>query len=225
MGVKHWGAGVLAAAVISGLSGASAPVVEAAAVVESAPQQAPSEWQPTYDIDPSVADKLIAATPTGAAPDHREAVWDCSLPINIDYAAAPGTDLDKLREQMAYPVRYLQGLGYYAAIGNEVPYTLSMPVPSTPGTVVVVVTSDRTEQPGLAYGTHRAAARSWGATPGVTTNGRISIMSTNGMSSDVLLHEVGHILGLSHKDGSVMTATAVSGLGFDPAETAAVDCR
>jgi hypothetical protein len=100
-----------------------------------------------------------------------------------------------------------------------------MPVPSNPGTVIVVVTGDRTEQPGLAFGTHRAAGRSWGATPGATTNGRISIMSTNGMSSDVILHEVGHVLGLDHKDGTVMTATADSGLGFDAAETAAIDCR
>jgi len=225
MGVKHWGAGVLAAAVISGLSGASAPAVEAAPVVEADPQQTPSEWQPTYDIDPSLADELIAATPTGATPDPRKAVWDCGQPINIDYAAAPGVDLDKLLEQLAYPVRYLQGLGYYAAIGNEVPYTLNMPVPSTHGTIVIVVTGDRTEQSGLANGTHRGAARSGGVAPGMTSAGRVSIMSTNGMSSDVILHEIGHILGLDHKDGTVMTETAISGLGFDAAETAAIDCR
>lgn len=219
MGVRNWGVGVLAAAIIGGLSGASAPVEM------PTPPQAPSEWQPTYDIDPNLADELIAATPTGAVPDHREAVWACSLPINIDYATAPGVDRGKLLEQMAYPVRYLQGLGYYAAVGNEVPYALNMPVPSTPGTIVVVVTSDRTEQPGLAYGTHRAAARNGGSTTGETTAGRISIMSTNGMSSDVVLHEVGHVLGLDHKDGTVMTASNDGALGFDAAETAAIDCR
>lgn len=219
MGVRNWGAGVLAAAMVCVMTGAVAPVEM------PAQQRAPSEWQPTYDIDPSVADELVAATPTGAAPDHRDGVWDCSLPINIEYATAPGVDRDKLLEQMAYPVRYLQGLGYYAAIGNEVPYALNMPVPSTPGTIIVVVTDDRTEQTGLAYGTHRAAGRSGGAIPGATTNGRISIMSTNGMSSDVILHEVGHVLGLDHKDGTVMTASNDGALGFDAAETAAIDCR
>lgn len=221
MGMKHWGIGALAAILVSVMTGATTPAVEAA----PAPSAAVAEWQPTYDINPDLADELIAATPAGATPDPIEAAWNCALPINFDYAAAPGVDLDKLREQMAYPVRYLQGLGYYAAVGNEVPYAVNMPVPSTPGAILVVVTSDRTEQSGLANGTHRAAGRAWGATPGETTSGRISVMSTNGMSSDVLLHEVGHVLGLDHKDGTVMTATAVSGLGFDAAETAAIDCR
>lgn len=221
MGVKNWGAGALAAVLVGVMAGALVPAVEAA----PAPPAPVAEWQPTYDIDPGLADELIAATPAGAAPDPLEAVWACGLPINIDYAGAPGVDLDKLREQMAYPVRYLQGLGYYAALGNEVPYTVNMPVPSTPGTIIVVVTGDRAEQSGLAYGTHRAAGRAAGTTPDETTSGRISVMSTNGMSSDVLLHEVGHVLGLDHKDGTVMTATAVSGLGFDAAETAAIDCR
>lgn len=219
MGVKNWWIGALAAVLVSVIPAAAAPVET------SPPPWAPSEWQPTYSIDPDLADELIASTQTGASPDQRVAVWDCSLPINIDYAAAPGVDRDKLRDQLAYPVRYLQGLGYYAAIGSEVTYEPNMPLPSVAGTVVIAVTSDRSELPGLAGGTNRGSALRGGITPGSTMTGRISIMSTNGMSSDVVLHELGHILGLSHKDGTVMTATADSGLGFDPAETAAIDCR
>jgi len=215
--------GFVAVLVACGLSGSAAPVQ--AAVVAEAAAAAPAEWQPTYDIDPDLADKLVAETPRGAAPDAVWKRWDCQLTINLDYAAAPGVDINKLRDQMAYPIRYLQNLGYTAAIGNELPYMVNMPMPATPGTVVIVATSDRSEQAGLAFGTHRGFSEGAGASDAAVESGRISIMSTNGMSSDVILHELGHTLGLAHKDGSVMTITADSGLGFDAAEAAAIDCR
>jgi hypothetical protein len=187
---------------------------------------APIQWQPTYDIDPATADKLIAETPRGVAlPDKTSARWDCHLPMSINYSVAPGVDRANLLRQMAYSVRYLNGLGYYAAVGYEVPYEINAPMPAMPGSVLVIATPDRSEQSGLAGKTYRGYAQWAGETSKESERGLVTLMSTNGMSSDVILHEIGHILGLEHKDGTVMTATAVSGLGFDAAETAAIDCR
>lgn len=205
--------GLVAVVVACGLSSAAAPVQAVTA------EAAPVEYHPTYDIDPDLADKFVAETPRGAVAETVARPWDCSLTLNLDYAAGPGVDVKKLREQMAYPVRYLQNLGYVAAIGNEVPYAPNMPMPATPGIVLVVATNNRAEQSGLASGTHRAFGEDNGA------GGRISVMATNGMASDVILHELGHILGLQHKPGTVMAEGATDSVSFDPSETAAIDCR
>lgn len=217
MGMKHWGIGALAAILVSVMTGATTPAVEAAPTVEAAPVQ----WAPTYNIDPAKAYDLVAATPTDADPAPLANSWSCDLPITIDYAAATGVDAATVRQELAYPVRYLQALGYFVGIGTEVTYTTNAPIPATPGTILVVATNNPDDQPRFVPRKTIGFA-SWNDDQ--TTSAVVGTLN-EGLSSDVLLHEIGHVLGLSHKDGTVMTASNDGDIGFDAAETAAIDCR
>lgn len=211
MGMKYWGIGALAAVLVSVLTGASAPAVEAA----------PVKWAPTYNIDPAKAYDLVAATPTGVTPAVVSNSWACDLPITVDYAAGAGVDPATVRQELAYPIRYLQALGYFVGIGEEVAYTTNTPIPTTPGTILVVSTNNPDDQPRFVPRKTIGFA-SWNDDQ--TTSAVVGTLE-EGLSSDVLLHEIGHVLGLSHKDGTVMTASNDGDIGFDAAETAAIDCR
>lgn len=212
--------GVVAVLVVCGLGGAAAPAVSAAPSIAPA---APAEWQPTYDIDPNLADKLVAETPRGVVPDALEAKWlSCGLTMNIDYSVEPGIDAAVVRDQLAYPVRYFQALGYTAAIGLEVPYEGEPPVPTVPGEILVVVEKNSKKLKDNRW----LAVTTFTAVNSHIQAARIIVDEAGGLSSDVLLHELGHVAGLPHKHGSVMDIPAPSApIHFDAQETAAIDCR
>ena len=211
MGMGNWGVGALAVVMLSVMTGASAPIETVA----------PVDWEPTYNIDPAKAYELVAATPSGATPEKLANSWACDLPITFDYAAGAGIDPATVTQELAYPVRYLQALGYFVGVGEQVPYVTNAPLPKTPGTILVVATNNPDDQP-LFAPQNTIAFSSWNDDQ--TTSAVIGALP-KGLSSDVLLHEVGHVLGLSHKDGTVMTVSNYGSIGFDAAETAAIDCR
>lgn len=212
--------GVVAVLVACGLSAAAAPV-QAAPVVEAV-EVAPAKWHPTLNIDPNRADEIVSATPH-AEPDAIEAKWlSCGLTMNIDYSVEPGIDAAVVRDQLAYPVRYFQALGYTAAIGLEVPYAGEPPVPTVPGEILVVVEKNSKKLQDNRW----LAVTTFTAVDSHIQAARIIVDEAGGLSSDVLLHELGHVAGLPHKSGSVMDIPAPSApIHFDAQETAAIDCR
>jgi len=208
--------GVVAVIMACGLSSAAAPVQ--AVTVEAAPSI----------IDPERADALVAETPV-AAPDHMDSKWaSCTLPITLDYTAGPGVDPAEVRASLYYPIRYLQNLGYVAALGNQVDFVPNMPTPATPGTVLVIAAKDRDQMPVLATHPKYLAGTNYGPGWPALVSASIEVdAGDGGLNSSTLLHELGHVLGLGHKDGTVMRETYSKGgaAGFDAAETAAIDCR
>ena len=143
----------------------------------------------------------------------------------IQPAAGTGvTDAD-IAAQLAYPVEYLRDLGYDVTIGAPVKYERNAATSSTIGQVVVAVTKQRSEQPRLdeqaamTY-TNTSDRSALAATILVDANPK-----TGELAGDILLHELGHVLGLDHKAGTVMDVSWDAPIGFDAAEIAAVDCR
>lgn len=205
-------AGVAALAVLS-LSAGAAPAV-------NQPGQVAAHHEHLLPVE--LADEAVSSTSPAQADPVVERWPSCQISMNINYAAGPGVNPETMRRELEYPVRYLQNLGYSAAIGNEVSYTKNASMPSGFGEILVVATNDTSEQP--LIGTYRG----WAVTGNefsTTPTGLILLDAGRGLSSLVLLHEIGHILGLAHKDGTVMSANGTDSDRYDAAETAAVDCR
>jgi hypothetical protein len=144
--------------------------------------------------------------------------------MHIYYAAAPGVDDRVIVKQLEYPVEYLRALGYTVQVVREVSYLAGYRTPTTPGDVLLVVALSGADAKFLR-------GQNWIAMTERTFVGRsipsakTTVDGRSGLASDVLLHEFGHILGMEHKEGSVMGVTDTASLPFDAAETAAVDCR
>jgi hypothetical protein len=171
------------------------------------------------------ADAAVASTSTAVKPDPTTWRWACSLPMVIRPAAGSGVSVADITAQLAYPVEYLRGLGYDVTVGAPVKYERNEATSSTVGEVVVAVTKNRREQPGLdgqaAYAHTNASGRdALAATILVDANPK-----TGELAGDILLHELGHVLGLGHKAGTVMAVDWDAPVTFDAGETAAVDCR
>lgn len=171
------------------------------------------------------ADVALASTGQPAKADTTAWRWACELPMVINPAAGPGVTDTEIRQQLAYPVEYLHGLGYNVTIGDSVTYKRNAATAERPGQVIVTATTRRTEQPGLdgqaAYAhTNTSGRDALAATIIVDANPK-----TGELAGDILLHELGHVLGLGHKAGTVMDITWDAPTGFDAAEIAAVDCR
>lgn len=218
---KTWG---IIAVLVVGI-GMGSTLTASAPAVEAAPESAHEVEHQETDLDPDLADHVVAETTQDAEPDPITWAWaSCQLQITLNYSAGPGVEADTILRQLAYPIRYLQALGYSAAIGEEIPYTANPAVPTEPGEVLVVATTNRDDIPTLKDSHYRAWAENGAGWP-LQTTGRIDIDATRGLSSLVILHELGHIIGLPHKEGTVMSKDGTASNGFDAAETAAIDCR
>lgn len=152
--------------------------------------------------------------------------WSCSLPMVITPSAGPGVKVNDVVRELQMPVSYLRSLGYDVTIGQPAKYVRNAPMAQTVGQVSIVATRHGKDQAELAGAAARTVPNTSGhdalaATIYVDTDPQIG-----DLSADVLLHELGHVLGLGHKDHTVMTAAwDVHPIAFDRGQLAAVDCR
>jgi hypothetical protein len=162
-----------------------------------------------------------AATESGGHPLRKVAdSWDCSTPINISIAAAPGWSGQQVYGALEYSIAYLQALGYQVNVVGPSTYAKDMvSVPTESGLVVVAVAPNRAEQVDLTDGV--------GVTLNDADSGLILLdASRNGLRPDIILHEFGHLLGLDHREvGSVMSAGWSNSGHFDADETATITCH
>lgn len=220
MGMRIWGVGLVAVMAAMSVTASTAPVVQAS--TSEAGLTAPEFLS---ELPASLADAKVANTPHTEKPDKIGARWACKMPMRIFYAGAPDIDEQRILRELAYPVRYLQDLGYDVQVARQVAYQYDYSVPTKPGDVLLVVTT--TDAPKTALGptsdwaTTEFTSEAWKA----IRSAKITVDGKQGLPSDVILHELGHVLGLPHKDGTTMTASGGSTGAFDAAETAAVDCR
>jgi hypothetical protein len=225
MGVKKWGADLVVAALISAVTASGAPVVAAqeAPAVMAVPF-APKPLKLSYGLPATLADKQVAETPRIAEPDKTASRWACTLPIHIYYAAAPGVDSRAVVKQLEYPVEYLRDLGYTVDVVREVAYRSDYRAPVTPGDVLIVVPLSQADAATLRKNDWWAMTE-----PALVGNqietAKITVDGAGGLASDTLTHELGHVLGLDHKPGTVMNERVGAAIAFDAAETAAIDCR
>jgi hypothetical protein len=225
MGIKKWGAGLVAAALISAITASGAPVVAAqeAPAVMAVPF-APKPLKLSYGLPATLADKQISETPRIATPDKAASRWACTLPIHIYYAAAPGVDSRAVVKQLEYPVEYLRDLGYSVEIVREVAYRADYKTPVTLGDVLLVVPLSQADAKVLRKNDWWAMTQPM-EIGNVITSAKITVDGLGGLASDTLTHELGHVLGLDHKPGTVMNERVGASIAFDAAETAAIDCR
>jgi hypothetical protein len=213
-------AAVVAAAALAGCGAHAAaapePTPKTKAVVAVS-----QKWMGATDLTGLDALDAVAGTPSVAA--KRPAVdWSCNQPMTITVAAGPGVDEARVRQQLQYPVAYLGALGYDVRLTGSTAYVPGMQEPATIGSVVVAVTNRAADDSELVG----ARAISWrGQTGSHYTSATITVDGRDGLAGDIVLHEFGHVLGLDHKDGTVMAARGEAPVIFDAAETAAIDCR
>ena len=177
----------------------------------------------------SVPEKFTAETArefaaiNGGTPLPVKSRWACSQPMHISVAAPDGFEQQAYRS-LYYPVAYLQALGYNVGMVAPTAYQSDITDQPAAGTVLLVVAPYHQDQ--SALGINNGAAY---LSAGAATRSALVILdgSQEGLDPDVVLHEFGHILGLSHRNaGSVMQESWAANTGhFDADETATVACR
>lgn len=199
----------------------------------ASPMAAPAKHQPHAAVvtagrtSLSAADGVaaIAAATRPAKADPTTWRWGCQRPMTIRPSAGPGISIADVRRQLEYPVAALRALGYDVTVGEPIPYRHDAEEPRERGRVDVVVTADASEQVELEGKSARAIPNLSGrqalaATVILDADPKVGVLA-----GDILLHELGHVVGLDHKDGTVMAESWTAPAGFDASEVAAVDCR
>lgn len=208
-------AGLAALAALTGCS-----VAQAAPAHKAAPAPAVAEWTGTHNLTADAAWDAVAATPAADAAT-LPVRWACDQPMTITVAAAAGVDEAKIRAELAYPVAYLNALGYAAQVQGATPYTPGMKAPETVGSVIIAATNNPTDDAELVDSRAIAMTNQAGDT---NTSATIVVDAKRGLASDIILHELGHVIGLDHKAGTIMAAEGQAPTTFDAAETASVRC-
>lgn len=213
-GMLRFGCGLAASlALFTGASAGSAPA--------QAPQPAPVAAAPAFTAD--TAHQHAAIAPGEAI--HTDARWSCNQPIRFSIAAAEGVTQERVYDSMLYALTYLQDLGYDAQVVGPSAYAENVgAAPAEDGLVQIVVAADPAEQAKWltdAVGgtvTRKAGAQIKSATV-------VLDAGSQGLNPDIVLHELGHVLGLEHREaGSVMSAGWDNSGAFDAAETATISC-
>lgn len=182
---------------------------------------APVKW--TGDHNLTATDATAAVDNTAAGEPVKVPIrWACDQPMIVTVAAGPSVDESEVRKQLEYPVAYLQALGYDVRLQGATAYVPGMEEPTEVGSVVVAATMNPADDAEL----EDSKALAWrGQTGKHYTSATILVDASGGLAGDIILHEFGHVLGLDHKDGTVMAAVGKAPTAFDASETATIDCR
>lgn len=199
----------------------------------ASPLAAPAKHQPQVAAVTAGRTSLTAADGKAAIeaatrPVKADATtwrWGCQRPMTIRPAAGPGVSISEVQRQLEYPVAALRALGYDVTVGAPIPYRRDAEEAMQRGRVDVVVTAHAREQVELDGKSARTIPNLVGrqalsATVILDADPKVGVLA-----GDILLHELGHVIGLDHKDGTVMAESWTAPAGFDAAEVAAVDCR
>jgi hypothetical protein len=211
----RFGCGLAASlALVTGASAASAPA--------QAPTVAPVAAVPAFTAETARQHAAIAP----GHPVHTEARWSCDQPMRFSIAASASITQETVYNSMLYAVTYLQELGYDAQIVGPHAYVENVGggVPAEDGLVRIVVAANPAEQAEwLTNAVAGTASRKDGAQ--VKSATVVFDASNQGLNPDIVLHELGHVLGLGHREvGSVMSAGWDNSGHFDADETATVTC-
>ena len=214
------------ALVVLTLSGCAAQASASPATAPVAAASAASpEWNGATTLTAADALAAVAATPVSDTPAKLEGAWGCSTPITVRPEAGPGVEIGEVYHQLDYSVGYLTALGYRVAVGAPAAYEPNAEAPAKVGTVTIVVTSQPQDQEQLGADKGNRAVTLTSEEGGRIGSAAIVVDAKRGLAGDILLHEFGHVLGLGHKDGTVMQAKGASPVVFDADETAAVTCH
>lgn len=223
MGMRGALASIAAVAVLAGC-GATTAASPAATPVAAHPGSDPN-WTGTHGLKAADAERAVADTPKSGTPAARPyGSWDCSQPMTFHPEAGPGVDVADIYRELEYPVAYLNALGYQAGVGEQLPYEPNADRPAERGSITVVVTKNRDDQHDLTTEPKVRAFAQFAQEPH-NTSAAVVIFEPTGLAGDIILHEVGHVLGLDHKAGTVMNGVGAGSLIFDPDETAAITCN
>ena len=191
----------------------------------SAQQISAEDWNGTHNLTAADAEHAVADTPRSTTPAPKPyGSWDCATPMVFHPAVAAGVDVAEVYAELEYPVAYLNALGYRASIGAQLPYEFNADRPAQRGSITVVVAKNRDDQYDLTTEPKVRAFSQFAQKPH-NASAALVIYEPTGLAGDIILHEVGHVLGLDHKPGSVMAATTHSPIAFDADETASIICN
>lgn len=146
--------------------------------------------------------------------------------MTVRVAIAPGVDESAVWRELDYPITTMQSLGYDIAVAGTMPYEKNAQAPTVRGSVEIVVAANPADQPDLTddIGVAKAIAER-GEQGDMYYSVAVVVNGRTGLRGDYILHELGHAVGLEHKDGTIMQARGDSPATFDSSETAAIDCR
>lgn len=172
--------------------------------------------------------KAVPAKVAAVKADEKAWDWSCDLPITIVPMAGHGITHKQMTDALTPAVARIRALGYHVVVAPFATYRHNVTLDGLgSGQVTVTATLKAAEQPSLegnaAMTTTKlddAEADAVGAVIAVDADTTLGELSGN-----VITHELGHVIGLDHKAGTVMAVDWDAPDTFDAAEVAAVSCR
>lgn len=173
----------------------------------------------------------VKAAPVKVAPVAAEKMlwhWSCALTMHITPMVGTGVTKAQMTAAMTPAVNQIRALGYKVEVDQFQPYRWNVQTATGLGQVIIAATMKADEQPGLDGNGGMTIPRVDDAKPDDELAAVILVNAdpvVSELSSDLLLHELGHVLGLKHKAGTVMSEGWDDPSTFDASQVAAVSCK